>query len=200
MANPKACIECDLYLYLPHGVQMTDGTRRTHVLKLLKNVHGQKQSGRKKEADKILARCAKFCEDPRETHVAAVEHIDRYLKVPQDINLSGKWFKKIDMTDATNAKSRTGYIITYANWPMLWASKLQTLATLSTIEAEYVALSIVVREAIVVMNFLKEIETKGITKANTIADIYCKVFGGSSGTLELARFPKMRPRTKHINL
>eukprot|EP00957_Ditylum_brightwellii_P048619 3689390-Ditylum_brightwellii.AAC.1 len=46
MAYPQADIELDLYMYLPHGVQMADGSRGTPVLKLLKNVYGQKQAGR----------------------------------------------------------------------------------------------------------------------------------------------------------
>jgi hypothetical protein len=31
---------------LPKGIEMADGSRKTHVLKLLKNLHGQKQAGR----------------------------------------------------------------------------------------------------------------------------------------------------------
>eukprot|EP00957_Ditylum_brightwellii_P151438 11532857-Ditylum_brightwellii.AAC.1 len=46
MAYPQADIEFNLYMHLPHGVQMSDGSRRTHVLKLLKNVYGQKQASR----------------------------------------------------------------------------------------------------------------------------------------------------------
>ena len=30
--------------------------------------------------------------------------------------------------------------------------------------------------------------------------VYCKVFEDNSGALELARLPKLRPRTKHINV
>ncbi len=30
--------------------------------------------------------------------------------------------------------------------------------------------------------------------------VYCKVFEDNSGALELARHPKLRPRTKHINV
>ena len=30
--------------------------------------------------------------------------------------------------------------------------------------------------------------------------IFCKAFEDNSGTLELAKSPKMRPHTKHINL
>jgi hypothetical protein len=30
--------------------------------------------------------------------------------------------------------------------------------------------------------------------------VHCKAFEDNSGVLELARLPKMRPRTKHINV
>ena len=30
--------------------------------------------------------------------------------------------------------------------------------------------------------------------------LYCKAFEDNSGALELARLPKLRPRTKHINI
>ena len=30
--------------------------------------------------------------------------------------------------------------------------------------------------------------------------VFCKVFEDNSGALELARLPKLRPRTKHINV
>ena len=33
-----------------------------------------------------------------------------------------------------------------------------------------------------------------------IPRVYCKAFEDNSGALEMARFPKMRPRTKHINI
>jgi histone deacetylase 1/2 len=45
-AYPQAPIEFDMYMELPKGVEMADGSRKTHVLKLLKNLYGQKQAGR----------------------------------------------------------------------------------------------------------------------------------------------------------
>ena len=35
---------------------------------------------------------------------------------------------------------------------------------------------------------------------NTQPDLYCKVFEDNSGALELAKLPKLHPRTKHINV
>ena len=41
---------------------------------------------------------------------------------------------------------------------------------------------------------------RGITTVSAVPDVYCKAFEDNSGALELARTPKMRPRTKHINI
>jgi histone deacetylase 1/2 len=46
LAYPQAQIEFDMYMELPKGIEMADGSRKTHVLKLLKNLYGQKQAGR----------------------------------------------------------------------------------------------------------------------------------------------------------
>eukprot|EP00957_Ditylum_brightwellii_P162091 12340815-Ditylum_brightwellii.AAC.1 len=175
------------------------------------------ENGCREDTSFVTHQCARFCEDPREPHVTTVEHLVCYLvgtkgmgiavnhnrkesfSVYIDADFSGNWVKKTAMHDDITAKSRTGYIITYAGCPILWASKLQSLVTLSTTEAEYVALSRAAREAIVLMNFLQEIQDKGIAKTNYTPDIYCKMCEDNSGALELVRVPTMRPRTKHIN-
>ncbi len=46
MAYPQAPIETDTYMELPQGIQVTNGNSKDHVLKLLKNIYGQKQAGR----------------------------------------------------------------------------------------------------------------------------------------------------------
>ena len=46
MAYPQAPIETDIYMELPQGIQTKTGNSKDHVLKLLKNIYGQKQSGR----------------------------------------------------------------------------------------------------------------------------------------------------------
>jgi hypothetical protein len=46
MAYPQADIEMDMYMPLPYGIEVKRGNSRDHVLKLLKNLYGQKQAGR----------------------------------------------------------------------------------------------------------------------------------------------------------
>jgi hypothetical protein len=46
LAHPQAPLKFDMYINLPKVIQMANGDRNTHVLKLLKNFYGQKQAGR----------------------------------------------------------------------------------------------------------------------------------------------------------
>jgi len=45
MAYPQAPIEMDIYMELPQGIQTAHGNSKDHVLKLEKNIYGQKQAG-----------------------------------------------------------------------------------------------------------------------------------------------------------
>ena len=83
---------------------------------------------------------------------------------------------------------------------LVWASKLQTQIALSTTEAEYIALSSALREVIPIIELLREMRSKSIDVFTTSPKIYCKAFEDNSGALELAKTPKLRPRTKHINI
>ncbi len=46
MAYPQALIETDIYMELPQVIKTATGNSNDHVLKLLKNIYGQKQVGR----------------------------------------------------------------------------------------------------------------------------------------------------------
>jgi hypothetical protein len=43
---PQAPIDFDLYMEFPKGIQLSSGNSKTHVLRLIKNLYGQKQAGR----------------------------------------------------------------------------------------------------------------------------------------------------------
>ena len=97
------------------------------------------------------------------------------------------------------AKSPSGWIIQYAGCPITWASKLQTLTALSTMEAEYVALSMAMREQLPLINLLNEIISHNVDAHLQPTTIHCKAFEDNSGALEMAKVPKMRPRTKDLS-
>jgi hypothetical protein len=45
MAYPQAPVEIDIYMELPQGICTATGNSKDHILKLLKNIYGQKQAG-----------------------------------------------------------------------------------------------------------------------------------------------------------
>ncbi len=102
--------------------------------------------------------------------------------------------------DPRTAKSQSGWIIFYAGWPISWAFKLQSQVVLSTTEAKYIAMLQALHGVIPVMNLLQEMREQDFKVICTEHYVYCKVFEDNSGALELARLPKLCPRSKHINV
>ncbi len=161
---------------------------------------------------------AKYLSDPRQSHGKAILYLVRYLKKTRDLglqfkpdpkkgfecycdaNFSGNWNKAFAAVDPNTAKSRSGWIIFYAGCPISWASKLQSQVALSTTEAKYIAMSQSLCDLIPVMNLLEEMREQDFQVICTKPHVYCKVFKDNSGALELARLPKLHPRTKHINV
>ena len=161
--------------------------------------------------------CARFSSNPKQSHVEAVKKIGRYLVStrdkgilmrPQvdhsfdcwvDANFAGDWNQPTTLSDPMTAKSRSGWVIKYADCPITWSSKLQTLTALSTTEAEYVALSMALHEQIPLMELLKECFRHKLDNHWTVPKIHCKVFEDNSAALEMACLPKVRLQTKHLN-
>jgi len=111
-----------------------------------------------------------------------------------------EWNSKTASNDSNTARSQMGYLITYAGCPMHWISKMQTEIALSTMEAEYIALSQSMREVLPIMWLMEEAGQQGIAMLNAKPKIHCKVFEDNAGAIEIAHVPKMRPRPKHLNI
>jgi hypothetical protein len=113
---------------------------------------------------------------------------------------ASEWNNKTASNDPNTARSRMGYVITYAGCPMHWASKMQTEIALSTTEAIYIALSQAMREVLPIIWLMEEARKQGIPVLNATPRIHCKVFEDNEGAIEIANVPKMRPRNQHLNI
>lgn len=82
---------------------------------------------------------------------------DIVLEAFEDTDFAGLWNEK-DPQDPTCVKSRTGYLIQLRGSPVVWFSKLQTLVAVSTMEVEYVALSMCMQELNPLRRLLKELQ------------------------------------------
>lgn len=176
--------------------------------------------------------CARFVCQPMKPHQDAVKYICRYLLGTRDkgmilhpdqqhrltayvdADFAGTWHRDYAHL-RESALSRTGFIICYANCPILWTSKLQTEIALSTCEAEYIALSMCVRSLIPLRTQLNEVSKfeppvshPTLTRSGPDAKgfILCKqhqsvVYEDNTGALEIAnQASQYRPRTKHISI
>ena len=101
--------------------------------------------------------------------------------------------------DPVSVKSRTGWVMTLGGVPVAWSSKLQSEIALSTMEAEYIALSTGMRELVGNRKLLNEI-TKECKIKREMKSLVSKVFEDNDAALKHAvtELPKLSPRTKHI--
>ena len=160
--------------------------------------------------------CARFQINPKKAHENAIKRIGRYLlgtrdkgieftpdienldnlEVYVDADFAGNYAKEINQCPES-VKSRTGCVIRYAGCPIHWFSRLQSEISLSTTEAEYIALSTAAREALPMRSLLSDI-TKVFGLTAKAPNVHCTIFEDNMGAETLAKAPKMNPRTKHI--
>lgn len=89
-------------------------------------------------------------------------------------------------------RSTTGYVYQINNTAVVWSSKRQQTVASSTVEAEYVAVSEAIREALWLRNLLTEIGVKQSAPAVINCD--------NKGAIRLALNPGTHQRTKHIDI
>ncbi len=92
-----------------------------------------------------------------------------------------------------------GYVITLAHCPVIWASKMQTEIALSTMEAEYIALSTSCRDLFPLMD--KLIELTSILDLPFVASpkMHVRIHEDNAGALILGQLEpwRMTPCSKH---
>ena len=123
-----------------------------------------------------IHQCASFSIDLKLCHEIAIKRIVHFLKHTEnkglflmpDLAAGIKCYVDADFTSAWNTEDsadpssvylRTGYIIMYADCPILWLSRLQTEIALSTMEAEYIALSQAMWDLIPFMTLVEDVLT-----------------------------------------
>ena len=124
---------------------------------------------------------------------------EKELEVFVDASFCDNWDPSETNKDRDTARSRHGYIINYAGCLLLWKF-LQTEIALSSTEREFTGLSSALRDAIPIMQLLKEMKRFGFPIVAPQARIHCQVFEDNSDVLEMARIHKYRPQTKHLNV
>ena len=103
--------------------------------------------------------------------------------------------------DLVYAISQSRYIVTFNKCPILWVSKLQTYITLSTIHAEYVALSQSLRDMLPFKVLAKEtLKGLGLNIKNIKGVTQWKVFEDNAGAIVVSSSSCLTPTSKFIDV
>ena len=143
---------------------------------------------------------SQFSTNPTEDHYRAAVHICRYLVGSQDYKLvysreADKGLVTFTDSDWAADKIRrhsiTGYFFKLANGIISWHSHAQKTVTLSSMEAEYMAISDFFRQAIWIKTLIKEL---GI-QIKTVP-----IYGDNQGSIFIASNTVQESQTKHIDI
>ena len=103
------------------------------------------------------------------------------------------------LQDPILARSRTIFVVIFANCPLLWVSKLQTEISLSTLHSEYMALSNFVRALLPLKIIIKEvIENLGIYSQTLKFVSSSTIYEENKGSIVVETSAIMTPTSKHI--
>ena len=148
-----------------------------------------------------VGKTARYSSNPSDAHWSAVKRIMRYLN--GSIHL-GLLYKKdgnqrlIGYSDADWAgdlddrTSTSGYVFQLSGAPISWRSKKQSCVALSTAEAEYMALSSAVQEAIWLERLISDLF--GV-KEETVT-----VYEDNQSTIQMGKNQQYHGRTKHVSI
>ncbi len=90
--------------------------------------------------ERSIMRIGRYLLDTCKRSINYKPGIKKGLECYVNADFAGGW-SQANAHNAENVLSRTGYVIMYANCPILWVSWLQTEIALSTAKAKYITLS-----------------------------------------------------------
>ena len=144
--------------------------------------------------------CARYQADPKESHLAAVKRIFRYLKGTPALGL---WYPRdspfdlIGYTDADHAgcpidrKSTSGGCQFLGHRLISWSSKKQVSVAISSTEAEYIAAGRCCAQILWIQNQLLDY---GYKFTNT------PIFCDNTSAISITKNPVQHTKTKHIEI
>ena len=143
---------------------------------------------------------SRYSTNPGRRHWAALCKVFAYLNTTKDYRLtyghnspSIHGFSNADGMSSSDRHAISGYVFIIDGGAVSWSSKRQELVTLSTTEAEYVAITHATKEAIWLQNLLSELFTGIDIKPFTL-------HSDNMSAIALAKDDRFHARTKHIDI
>jgi len=182
----------------------TDSERKDMVDKPYRPVLGSVMWGQlatRPDLSFAVSLLSRFQADPGIEYWKGLLHVVGYIKNTIDYGLT--YSRDADLTplayvDANyggcrdTRRSTSGYVFTMAGGAVTWSSKRQATVALSTVEAEYVAMSRCAQQMIWMHTWLDEVEIAHVTPG--------VIRGDSRGAIALAKTTKDHGKIKHINI
>lgn len=145
---------------------------------------------------------SRFCSDPGEKHWNLAKRVLRYLKGTKTYGIKYEKSKqKLNAYtdsdwagDIEDRRSQSGSVIVLAGGAISWKSKKQPTVFLSTMEAEYIALSEVSKEVVYLKRLLTRMQFYNLIESPV------RVFCDSQSAIELAKNAVFHKRSKHIDI
>lgn len=145
---------------------------------------------------------SRFCSDPGEEHWRLAKRVLQYLKGTKTYGIKyTKNKQKLNAYtdsdwggDVEDRRSQSGSVLTLAGGAITWKSKKQPTVSLSTMEAEYIALSEVSKEVIYLKRLLNHMQFYRFVE-NPVC-----VLCDNQSAIELAKNAVYHKRSKHIDI
>src|SRR5277367_6574768 len=148
---------------------------------------------------------SKFNANPTNTHFKAALHVLRYLKSTRNYCIVYRRSPTVPITDIIgysdanfasdedDRKSYTGYVFIINGGPVSWSTHKQHTVALSSMEAEYMALSDAAREAIARKQLFDELRVPSASRP-------IPLLTDSQTALEISDNPARYRQAKHIDV
>ena len=129
---------------------------------------------------------ARFNSNPGPEHIASVKRIVKYLIGTKNEGVVYSYggaskidvFSDADWANSENRRSQSGYILYFSDGPIIWSSKQQKCVADSTMESEFYALALAVKELLWLKKFINElnidIDTPTIYEDNQSCITFCQ--------------------------
>jgi len=171
----------------PDGALPQEGFNYASIIGMMQYLQGHTRP----DITFAVSQCARYIHKTRRSHEIALLRIGQYLRGTineglimstnnelgidcfVDADFAGMWGAEHPQ-DPTSVKSRTGYVLLLSGCPIIWVSKLQSDIALSTMEAEYNALSMAMKDLLPLKRLVSEVAgavnlpTDGVIQMKTI--------------------------------
>ena len=195
----------------PNGSPMTDAWNYRSVIGMLLYL----STNTRVDIAFAVSQVARFSAAPKQVHASAVKSIIRYLKGTRKLGMIIRPTGKLDLdlfvdadfiglysaedhSNSDSARSRTGFIVKLSGCPLYWFTKLQSIITCSTTEAEYVALSTSLRTLLVLKRIVLEAAAKLDISSVVNTTVRARVFEDNQSAYHLATNHRITNRTRYF--